>query len=393
MDKIFIVSPYAHHAGHHWSIAKDLGAALAETGAVVEILLTGNPVEPIALEKLPCRVTLCAPGIAGARPGVFSRFIQRLSLGKRHNLEMLACVFKLLRMRTPVVHFIDATHLVLFLFVLFSGKRVFYTVWGTPDFTAPGKSFVSRAKISLTRWLLARAIRTDRFEMICETEAVRDAWHPFCGAHIHVIPYAIHLPAQRPDRLEARRQLELPVPPLILLMFGTHRAEKDYRVVFEAAKILPPGSVFLLFVGRVISGNNPLLLARQHPDVPSKIISDYVTDEEASLFFAACDAVVLPYETGFTWGSGVLLLACQHERPVIATKTGHLQQFVEKYRTGFLFAPGEPTDFAVAVKRIGTMSALERETLATHIRAAAKDFFWGSIVMNYLKLYRAYGLR
>ena len=388
-QEIIVVSPYAHHAGHHWANATELASSLAAQGSPVEVVIPGGTAEAVAVDTLPFPVHACSPRLAGAGSGAIARFVRGLGLGSRHIIEMLACVFKVLRMRGDIVHFIDATHLFLFLFVLVTRKRVFYTVLGYPDFTAPeGKSAPGRIKALLTRRLMKGAVATGRFAMICETASVQEAWRPFCGAGIHLIPYAIRLPEHRLTREAARERLGLSPSPLILLMFGTHRPEKDYEVVFKAAELLPPESVLLLFVGPVISGNDPERLARLHPGVSTKIVSEFVTDEEAAVYFAASDAVVLPYESGFNRGSGVLLLACQHERPVIATNTGHLRQFVEQYGTGFLFPAGDAAGFAGEVKRLVQMPPADRDALHSRICAAATEFSWDRVVLQYLEIYR-----
>ena len=386
MNQILVVSPHAQHPGHHWANAHALASALASKGARLEVIVPGGTIEPVDPATTPFTLRICAPWLTGS--GLLARFVRKLGLGKRHLLEMLACLGGLFGRPGRTVHFIDATHLILFLYVLLTDKHVFYTVLGTPDFSNPaGKSLLSRAKAAATRTLLAWALNTGRFAMICETEAIREAWRPFCGGNIHLIPYAIPLPKRPLEKAAARERLDLPAAPFILLMFGTHRPEKDYETVFKAAELLPEQSVLLLFVGPVISGNDPAPVAERHPLVPTRIVSRFVTDEEAAEWFAASDAVVLPYEDGFTRGSGVLLVACQYNRPVVATRTGHLRDFVERHGTGVLFPATDPAAFAAEVDRLAHATPEARAALQARIRATAHEFSWDTMVLRYLSVY------
>jgi glycosyltransferase involved in cell wall biosynthesis len=80
-----------------------------------------------------------------------------------------------------------------------------------------------------------------------------------------------------------------------------------------------------------------------------RVVDRYVANEEVATYFAAADAVALPYRSAT--GSGIAQIAYGAGVPVIATRTGGLEEVVEEGVSGLLVAPEQPAALARAVER------------------------------------------
>jgi glycosyltransferase involved in cell wall biosynthesis len=388
LGSITLVSPSAHYAGHYWRVTQTLAQALAAEGVAVEVIV---PTSPAGGGAMPAHIYHSLP-----------RWWHRLTSGSLlglprswkttlfHNLETLACALRALPGAMSesggLVHFLGGTHIFICLLALCSRRPVFVSIYG--DFAVPNPVRPS-LKERFRDWLLQRLVRQHKLVIIAETDSLRDRWRWLFGEDIHTIPYAISIPAQRESTATARAALGLPMDVSIFLLFGTQREGKDYGVVLRAARLIEP-AVHLLFVGKIISHNNPQALAAQCGFTQATFIDRFVDEEEVSRFFHAADAVVLPYEEGFDRGSGVIVDACGFGRPIIASRTGYLQWFVETHQVGLLYRPGDAVDLAQVFQQFLALNSTDRAQLDAHVRRAADLHSWPLVIQTYLRLYRRY---
>jgi hypothetical protein len=64
---------------------------------------------------------------------------------------------------------------------------------------------------------------------------------------------------------------------------------------------------------------------------------------------------MLPYAVDYIKGSAVLLQVCQFSKPVIATDTGHLHDFVSEHSIGLLFEAGSSESPASCYEQVGEL--------------------------------------
>lgn len=393
-DSVLIVSPYAAHPGHYWNNAEKIALALQKEGRRIAILIHDTTV------RAP------APKIAGSiksSPRWWQRIVRAVlfGLGKfptvqdlRRPLETLGVLITVSQTArknrdSTIVHCIDATFLIFFVWEFFARRQCVYNVMGSAESLEPTRFLPNPfrwLKWILTRWFLAASLRRGLLEFCAETEAVRRDWAKIVGAHVHVIPYAISLLTHPIPQARARADLGLKQDETVLLLFGTQRADKDFATVIRAARQLSPHP-FLLFVGKHLSGPAPSTLLRKLGFTNYQVCDRFVSEEEAMLYFAACDAVLLPYDEGYEKGSGVLVEACQHVRPVIATDSGHLREFAQRHHIGWLFRHGDPDDLARCMRAVTSTTLDERTALQERIFAAASHYSWARIIREYLALY------
>jgi glycosyltransferase involved in cell wall biosynthesis len=262
----------------------------------------------------------------------------------------------------------------------FKRVRFVYSLYGG-ILSGPATGLKARLRPHLKN-LLQRAAATGRIDFTCENEFLHDEIKPLLGAHIHVVPYAIDDSEALPSREEARRRLELPLAEKVLLFFGTHRREKDYHTPLKGCRTLlqPP---LALFVGQVISANDPRQAVADCGYPKARIVNDFVPEEMTKYYFAAADAVVLPYEANFSRGSGVLIECCRHLRPMIASATPYFSAFLARYPCGVSYVPGDSASFADAAGRLLADSTGCPAALAQ----ARRDHSWTAAADQYTRLY------
>ena len=67
-----------------------------------------------------------------------------------------------------------------------------------------------------------------------------------------------------------------------------------------------------------------------------EVVEGYIPDKEVEKYFAACDLVVLPYESATQ--SGIVQIAYGFRKPVLVTNVGGLPDVVTDGKTGYVDA-------------------------------------------------------
>jgi glycosyltransferase involved in cell wall biosynthesis len=194
-----------------------------------------------------------------------------------------------------------------------------------------------------------------------------------------VLPF--HTIASPVDPRLARQVLGLPAEAAVALFFGFVRPYKGLAHlidgVAEALATVP--DLHLVVAGEFWQ---PVAAYRHHAEARGvtervHIFDRYVPNEEVGPYFAAADVVVLPYVAASQ--SGVVTLAAQFGRPVIATATGGLPEAVLDGRTGLIVPPGDAHALAAALARFFAEPGLA-ERLRTGVAATADRFSWDRLV-------------
>ncbi|HFE52933.1 MAG TPA: glycosyltransferase [Bacteroidetes bacterium] len=167
-----------------------------------------------------------------------------------------------------------------------------------------------------------------------------------------LVPHPAYEPVGSVPKREARRRLGLDPEAPVLLFFGYVRPYKGLKILLqalrEARREVP--------VQLVVAGEfyEPLSTYEQQVrelglEGAVQFHNRYVPNEEVPVFFAAADAVVLPYLTATQ--SGIVPMAYAYGVPVITTSVGGLPEVVEEGRTGLLVPPGDAGALAQAIVR------------------------------------------
>lgn len=226
----------------------------------------------------------------------------------------------------------------------------------------------------LTSYALGAA---DAFLVHARAEAARLA--PFArGRPVRVHPHPTYevFSEGAPTREEARAALA--VRGRVLLFFGYVRPYKGLADLLEALRLARPEAWdTLLVVGEFYEPKERYRAILEDPRLRDKVrvVDRYVPNEEIARYLAAADVVALPYRSAT--GSGIAQVAFGAGVPVIATRTGGLEDVVEEGVSGLLVPASNPVELAAAVERYfdGAMAA----TLREGVRRARARFTWESL--------------
>jgi len=143
--------------------------------------------------------------------------------------------------------------------------------------------------------------------------------------------------------------------PLELLYFGVIRPYKGVEDLVEAFGRLPERVVAdmrLTIVGEAWEGWTAPFDAIAASPVKNRIhlVQRYVTDDEVARYFAAADAVVLPYRRSSS--SGPLHIAMSAGLPVVLTSVGGLVEAAGDYEGVAFVPPQDPGALSAALERL-----------------------------------------
>lgn len=163
-----------------------------------------------------------------------------------------------------------------------------------------------------------------------------------------------------------------------LLFFGFVRPYKGVQHLIAAMPyILARRDVHLWIVGEIWkdAARYRAQIAQLGLEERVHMVDEYISNEQVGVYFAAADAVILPYISGT--GSGIAQIAFGYERPIVATRVGDLPEIVEEGETGFIVPPGDPQALAEAALAIYRKTG---EEWSAAIRARRERFTWDRLV-------------
>ena len=381
---ILIVSPSAHYPSHNWPNTVALAHALMRKGRPVKIVIFNSTADVIPAD-LQDKVTVAHQRLPAAwRRYSTGAWQHRRLAGLIKVYETLACIFRAWRLsrRQPdaVLHVIGDSHWTVVVATFLFRRHLVYTLFG--GILSGRATGAKKMRWKFLALLLRRAAATGRLDFACENELIRDEAAVHVGRHIRLIPYAINDDEELVPQAEARKRLGLPLTEKIVLFFGTHRREKDYLTPLKGLATLPSPPL-ALFAGKVISENDPnLVIAKCHyPN--AKVVNEFVPEDMTKFYFAAADALVLPYDIGLARGSGVLIECCRYLRPVIVSQAPFFVTFLSRYPCGVAYVHHESASFAEAAQRLLANTSVFQAAL----ERARRDHSWSSAADKYLDLY------
>lgn len=133
-----------------------------------------------------------------------------------------------------------------------------------------------------------------------------------------------------------------------IMFFGFIRPYKGLKYLLQAmpAILAKKKDVTVLIVGEFWNDKQDYLnlIAEHNLEKNVKIVDQYVSNEEVPTYFAASDAIVLPYVSSSE--SGIIQLAYGLNTPVITSAVGGNVDLIEHRKTGMLCRSEDPADLA-----------------------------------------------
>lgn len=186
---------------------------------------------------------------------------------------------------------------------------------------------------------------------------------------------------------EAKKQLGIN-DDKVILFFGYIRAYKGLDILINAMpEILKKVNVKLVVVGEAYEDDDKYRKQIEKLGISENVLlnTDYVPNNEVGRYFSAADVVVLPYKSATQ--SGIVQIAYNFDKPVIATDVGGLAEVVLNEKTGFIVEPDNPEKIAKAVIRF--YSENKEKDFVGNVQTEKQKYSWDTMVENIEKLYKS----
>lgn len=228
--------------------------------------------------------------------------------------------------------------------------------------------------VALTRYAFRQA---DYF--IVQSAAVeRDLKSCFPDAKYRNVPHPVYenFGAAMPKQT-ARDMLGISTK-RVILYFGYVRAYKGLNVLIDAMRHL--NDVLLLVVGEFYDDEQKYRRQVKDLNLESNVrfFSDYVPNDKVGIYFSAADVVVLPYLSATQ--SGIIQIAYNFDKPVIATDVGGLAEVVIDEHTGYIVPPNNAPALAEAIKQYYDNN--READFSENVKKEKQKYSWTNFVKN-----------
>jgi len=356
--KILLFDPWT--VGHHINYAEHLARYFLEQGDEVHLATTKPTGEPYGSALAAMRSRLPELNIhvteMTGKPG------SRSPLG--YHRTMLKTISRGLALAessgADVFHHLYLDHSEITLYIATRGRATqasrFATAFKTPS---PDRSLSPRGFGHRAHWLgLGRLLASgDLRALFVHSSQIRDEileglGRPDLSPRITVVPDPVASPPLM-SRQDARKRLGVADAPL-MLFFGELRESKGARVLLEALPLLSRDKDWQVLVAGVPTpaGAEAIRRCKLLLDRDDRLLAHlrYIEDEDIDVYFAAADAVILPFLRTHRGTSGILQRAAAATKPVIASDTGDVGMTVRSRELGMLFEPESAASLADAME-------------------------------------------
>jgi len=174
----------------------------------------------------------------------------------------------------------------------------------------------------------------------------------------------------------------------IILFFGFIRDYKGLDTLIEALSIVRQKmNIILIVAGEFYSDRQKYITLIDRLNLQNSIIlkSDFIPTTEVKYYFSAADVVVLPYKSATQ--SGIVQVAVNFAKPVIATDVGGISEVIADNETGFIVEKENPKLLAEAI--IKFYEQQKEEVFVQNISEIADDYSWQNFVKQIFELIKS----
>lgn len=204
---------------------------------------------------------------------------------------------------------------------------------------------------------------------------------------VEVIPYGAPHPdtIQRMDPAEARASLGIRTQRKVALAFGTLRADKCFRLLFESLSRSPEWELIVAGPEGDVSFRELLTLCEQAQiEDRVRMFPGFIGMEDHRKFFGAADAVINIYDESIRHESGTAQLARSFLRPIIAGGPPDLHRYVSETGAGWSVMPLSVGRLATILGNAARIREPERAAMEQRIYRAAVERSWDSVAARVL---------
>lgn len=207
------------------------------------------------------------------------------------------------------------------------------------------------------------------------------------GAEYKVLPHPVYSNFGMPvSKDEARQKLKLTDKNLILF-FGFIRDYKGLDVLLKSMALLKEEKISLIVAGEFYSNSQFYLNLINELKIKDRVylFTDFIPTSDVKYYFSASDAVILPYKDATQ--SGIVQIAMNFRKPVIATNVGGLGDVVLNNRTGFVVEEKNPEALAEAIRKFYNEN---KDALFTeNVEKEIEKYSWEKFVKGMIELTEA----
>jgi glycosyltransferase involved in cell wall biosynthesis len=237
------------------------------------------------------------------------------------------------------------------------------------------------AEISITKYFFNNA---DCFILLSE-KVKADLLKIKPKAIYKVLPHPIYSNFGNPvPKAEAKKRLNI-MDDKLILFFGFIRDYKGLDVLLNAMPELKEKiNVKLAVAGEFYGGKEKYLGLIDKLNLKDDVylFTDFIPTSEVKYYFSASDIVILPYKDATQ--SGIVQIAMNFKKPVVASDAGGISEVVLDGKTGFLVEKENPSRLAAAV--IKFYDEKKEEEFVHNIEIEAKKYSWEKFAAGLIEL-------
>ncbi|MFA3783653.1 glycosyltransferase [Melioribacteraceae bacterium 4301-Me] len=170
-----------------------------------------------------------------------------------------------------------------------------------------------------------------------------------------------------------------------ILFFGFIRKYKGLDILLKAVALLKDKiDLNLIVAGEFYEDENKYLSLIKQLDIEKKVTlhNDFIPTADVKYYFSAADVVVLPYKDATQ--SGIVQIANNFNKPVIATKVGGLTEMIEDGKTGFLIEKENPEQLADTIIRFYEEN--KEFEFTQNIKAEVEKYSWQKFTAEMMEI-------
>ncbi|MCK9280021.1 MAG: glycosyltransferase [Melioribacteraceae bacterium] len=183
------------------------------------------------------------------------------------------------------------------------------------------------------------------------------------------------------EKNDAQTRLGISFHDRTILFFGIIRDYKGLDILIEA--LAKTKDIRLIIAGEFYSNREKYIDLIEKFNLKERIIlmDRFIPSEEIKYIFSAVDAVILPYREATQ--SGILQIAFNFHKPVIASNCGGLAELILDGETGIIVKENTPEKLAEAINDFFENNYEEK--FAENIRRENEKYSWGNFVSGLIK--------
>ena len=211
------------------------------------------------------------------------------------------------------------------------------------------------------------------------------------GARVHIISEGYCLDVPQLSQAEARQLLHIPPATKMLLLFGVATPGKGADLLLQALHNVPP-SFHVYIVGKS-GGDHHYAWQGYSAELARRwqgylhVIPRYVSEKERYAFYSACDAVVLPYRSGYFMSSGNFRDAVDYGKAVLVSDQFVIGEITRKYDLGILFKPDDVDDLQRALLDFAQKPQTWFTGIAERSKSVVQEYSWKKTGVRYRELF------